>query len=103
MDYEPFENAEQVWFWFCGCITTCRGGLRSRTDYPTKQRGIEIGDIQCIIKRLKWSDGVLKVMFKWGISGYSPHHHCRASKHEERLWDLGIRELEARLIAKEVL
>ena len=103
MDYEPFENAEQIWFWFCGCLLAHEGGLRSRTDYPTKQRGIEVGDIQCIIKKLGWSKGMLKVMFKWGGLGYSPHHQNRASKREEWFWDLGIKELEGQLLAKEIL
>ena len=103
MDYEAFDNAEQIWLWFCGCLMIQKGGLRSRTDYLTKPRNIEISDIQCIVKRLDWSDGMTKVMFKWGMLGYSPNHHSRATKREERLWDLGIGELEKRLISKKIL
>lgn len=51
-DYEPFENAEQVWFWFCGCLMVREeGGLRSRGDYAGKPRKCEIADIYRIVKK----------------------------------------------------
>ena len=36
-DYEPFDNAEDVWFWFCACIQARGDGLRSRSDYCGKK------------------------------------------------------------------
>lgn len=31
--YEAFENAEEVWLWYCACLEARREGLRSRGDY----------------------------------------------------------------------
>ena len=51
--YEPFDNAEEVWFWFCRSLDARGDGLRSRSDYPGKCRSIEIGDVSRILKRMR--------------------------------------------------
>ena len=51
--YEPFDNAEEVWFWFCRSLDARGDGLRSRNDYPGKCRSIEIGDVSRILKRMR--------------------------------------------------
>ena len=35
--YEPFENAEEVWFWFCGSIVARGDGLRKKITYREKR------------------------------------------------------------------
>ena len=40
-DYEPFDNAEEVWFWFCQSLEARGDGLRSRCDYSGKIRCLE--------------------------------------------------------------
>ena len=69
-DYEPFDNAEQVWFWFCGCLIARDSGLRSCNDYKGKPRNCEVTDIYRIIKRMRYNRQItnrhLRVMFKWG-------------------------------------
>lgn len=52
-DFEPFENAEEVWFWFCTSASARSGGLRSKSDYWGKPRCCELPDIQRIIKQMK--------------------------------------------------
>ena len=54
-DYEPFDNAEQVWFWFCGCLIARDSGLRSCNDYKGKPRNCEVTDIYRIIKRMRYN------------------------------------------------
>lgn len=51
--YEPFDNAEEVWFWFCRSLDARGDGLRSRSNYPGKCRSIEIGDVSRILKRMR--------------------------------------------------
>ena len=36
--YEAFENAEEVWLWYCACLEARREGLRSRGDYQGPER-----------------------------------------------------------------
>ena len=69
--YEPFDNAEEVWFWFCRSLDARGDGLRSRNDYPGKCRSIEIGDVSRILKRMRARGEItnrcLRVMSKWGM------------------------------------
>ena len=50
--YEAFENAEEVWLWYCACLEARREGLRSRGDYQGPERPCEISDIERIVKYL---------------------------------------------------
>lgn len=43
-DFEPFENAEEVWFWFCTSASARSEGLRSKSDYWGKPRCCELPD-----------------------------------------------------------
>ena len=71
--YEPFDNAEEVWFWFCRSLDARGDGLRSRSDYPGKCRSIEIGDVSRILKRMRARGEItnrcLRVISKWGMIG----------------------------------
>ena len=92
--YEPFNNAEDVWFWFCRSLLARGDGLRSRSDYPGKKRGCEIGDISRILKTMRQKRLVtnrhLRVMAKWGKLARPPHYESRASCRDVRLWDYGM-------------
>ena len=106
-EYEPFDNAEQVWFWFCGCMMVRGDGLRSRSDYKGKIRNCEVSDIQRIIKKMKFLHQItnrhLRVMVKWGQLECSPYYHYRAKRSEIRLWDEGMHAFEEWLIAKGIV
>lgn len=105
--YEPFENAEEVWFWFCACLQARSDGLRSRTDYTGIQRPCEVGDIYKIIKRLKLNNQLsnrqLRVMYNWGGLHFPPYYDKRAKRSEIALWEAGIKSLEAVLIDKKII
>lgn len=87
--YEPFENAEEVWFWFCGSIVARGDGLRSKSDYWGKIRNCEISDIYRIIKKMKQnhhlSNRHLRVMSYWGEKQQSPWYEPRAKRSDIRL------------------
>ena len=106
-DFEPFENAEEDWFWFCGCIMARDGGLRSCNDFKGKIRNCEVADIYRIIKKMKLNHQItnrhLRVMVKWGQLECSPYYHYRAKRSEIRLWDEGLHALEGWLLSKGII
>ena len=102
--YEPFDNAEEVWFWFCRSLDARGDGLRSRSDYPGKCRSIEIGDVSRILKRMRAHGEItnrcLRVMSKWGTP---PYYDGRAKRSEIRLWEYGIGIFDFYLKTKGIL
>ena len=106
-DYEPFDNAEQVWFWFCGCLIARDSGLRSCNDYKGKPRNCEVTDIYRIIKRMRYNRQItnrhLRVMFKWGNWECPPYYDSRAKRSEIRLWDVSLRVLEIYMREKGII
>ena len=84
--YEPFDNAEEVWFWFCRSLDARGDGLRSRSDYP--------GEI---------TNRCLRVMSKWGMLGTPPYYDGRAKRSEIRLWEYGIGIFDFYLKTKGIL
>lgn len=105
--YEPFDNAEEVWFWFCNSLAARGDGFRSRSDYWGYQRVCEISDIQRIIKNMKMYGQItnrhLRVMSRWGELNTAPYYDRRAKSSEIRLWEEGIRNFEAWLKVKGIL
>lgn len=106
-DYEPFENAEQVWFWFCGCLMAREDGLRSSKDYSFKRRCCEVADIYRLIKRMKFYHQInnrhLRIMIKWETLATSPVLDKRAKNSEAKLWGEGISILEIYLKDKRII
>lgn len=106
-NYEPFDNAEEVWLWFC-CSMEARGdGLRSKSDFWGKPRLCEIGDIHKIIKKMRQNHHLsirqLKVMIKWGQLQVAPYYERRAKRSEIALWENGISNFEYYLRQKQIL
>jgi len=106
-EYEPFDNAEQVWFWFCGCLIARGDGMRSCNDYKGKCRKCEIADIWRIVKRMRYrrqiSNRHLRVMMKWGNLECPPYYHVGAKRSEIRLWEEAMRVLEIYLLEKGII
>lgn len=105
--YEPFDNAEQVWFWFCGCLLARSDGMRSCNDYKGKIRNCEVTDIYRIIKKMKLNHQItnrhLRTMIKWGNLECPPYYHYRAKRSEIKLWEEGISVLETWLLSKGII
>lgn len=106
-DYEAFENAEEVWFWFCGSMLARGDGLRSKSDYWGKPRACELADIQRIIKSMKFhhhlSNRHLRVLFKWGKLLRAPYYEKSAKRSEVRLWEEAINNFNVYLVNKRIL
>ena len=105
--YEPFDNAEEVWFWFCRSLDARGDGLRSRSDYPGKCRSIEIGVVSRLLNRMRAvgeiTNRCLRVMSKWGMLGTPPYYDGRAKRSEIRLWEYGIGIFDFYLKTKGIL
>lgn len=97
-NYETFENAEEVWFWFCASIVARADGIRAKGDYAGEPRCCEIGDITRIVKRLKLDGKItnrhLRVMTTWGDLFCPPYYDKRAKRSEIRLWEEGVAALD---------
>ncbi len=92
--FEPFQNAEEVWFWFCGGIISRTEGIRQRGKCLNKNREIEVADVCRILKKMKQHHLItnrdLRIMFKWGCTGCSPYYNSRAKSSEIKSWHKGI-------------
>lgn len=106
-DFEPFENVEEVWFWFCGCLLARGDGLRSCNDYEGRPRQCEIADIYRIVKRMKFLHQItnrhLRTMTKWGNWGCPPYYDRRAKRSEISLWEEGMGWLAVHLRSKGII
>lgn len=106
-DFEPFENAEEVWFWFCTSASARSGGLRSKSDYWGKPRCCELPDIQRIIKQMKRNHHLdnrqLRVMVKWGLLQVPPYYERSAKRSEIRLWETAMLNFEFYLKQRRIL
>ena len=105
--YEPFNNVEEVWFWFCHSLQARGDGLRSKSDYPGKPRNCEIGDICRVIKLMKFHQQItnrhLRIMAKWGNMGVAPYYNKAAKRSEVRVWEYGMGVLNVYLQNKGIL
>lgn len=106
-DYEPFENAEEVWFWYCACQLARGDGLRAKCDYHGHLRICEISDIEKIIKKMHRESSVsnrhLRVMYRWGALFTPPYYDRRAKHSEVSLWEEGIKIFEIYLRQKGII
>lgn len=105
--YEPFDNAEEVWFWYCNCLLVRGDGLRSKNGYDGKLRNCEVSDIEKIIKYMRMRSEVsprhLRVMYRFGALNVSPYYDKRAKNSEINLWDEGLKVFESYLLAKRII
>lgn len=106
-NYEPFNNSEEVWFWFCKSVSSQGDGWRKSSGVSGIVRCCEISDIYKIVKRMHAKSGVtnrhLRVMSSWGNIGTPPYYDKRAKKSEIRLWEEGMRIFELYLLEKGIL
>lgn len=106
-NFMPFENAEEVWFWFCASLEARGDGLRARGDYCGEPRCCEIGDIQRIIKSMKSNNHAtnrhLRVMVKYGSIMQPPYYYRSAKRSEIALWEEFVRNFEYYLQVKKIL
>ncbi|MFV0627151.1 MAG: hypothetical protein ACK5N8_07370 [Alphaproteobacteria bacterium] len=105
--YEPFEDVEDVWFWFCSSLLTEDSGWRKADGPFGKERCCETSDIYRIIKKMRQMKQVtnrhLRVAYKWGMDAISPYYDKRAKKSEVKLWIEMMSFLDINFRAKGIL
>ena len=83
----PFENAEEVWLWFCYCESSGKGRRSSGSAFS---RPCETSDVAIILKRLVAGKKILqehlKVLSRFGLAQLPPHPQSGDSAEECRLW-----------------
>lgn len=106
-NYKPFDNAEEVWFWYCNCLVIREDGLRSKGEHNGTPRICEVSDIAKIIKYMRMRSEVsprhLRVMYRFGALNVPPYYDKRAKNSEVNLWDEGIKIFESYLLAKRII
>ena len=85
---QPFESAEEAWFWYCRCEQI--GYPRPVKSNSTMARPCETSDIFITLKNL-FKTGVLraahiKVLSKYGYSQTPPHPHFGDDSRICALW-----------------
>lgn len=86
--FEYFQNAEQLWFWFLYSKSIQNGFIRHHTSV---RRPCEILDVETLITKLylcgKLSEEQLQVMKKFGDKKRAPHQHIYSENHAAALWN----------------
>ena len=86
--YETFQNAEQLWFWFLRSKSIQNGFIRQHTSI---RRPCEILDVETLITKLylcgKLSAEQLQVMKKFGDKRHAPHQYIYNENRAAHLWD----------------
>lgn len=104
--YEPFDNAEEVWFWFCrsldargdGCVPKATIRASAAASKSATFRGLKR-----MRARGEITNRCLRVMSKWGMLGTPPYYDGRAKRSEIRLWEYGIGIFDFYLKTKGIL
>lgn len=106
-NYEPFDNAQEVWFWFCQSMESQQEGWRDKNRVSGIVRCCEINDIYKIVKRMHQKSGItnrhFRVMTSWGKLGNPPYYDKRAKRSEVCLWEEGMKVFEIYLKEKGIL
>ena len=99
-----FENAQEVWFWFCFCESIPKG-YNENTNYAV--RPCETSDIAIIIKRLiiekKLSQEHLKVLSLYGLKQIEPSEKYGEPAHHCFLWKQALERLSKVFLSKGII
>ncbi|GAB6052875.1 hypothetical protein JCM17960_16950 [Magnetospira thiophila] len=105
-EIEPFQDVEQVWFWFIHHQQTRREGARFdkllRTDRPC-----DPDDIYVIVMKLlrmgKIAAHHLRVLMDFGLAGRPPDPRSRSEEIPARFWDEALDRMVTPLRLKGIL
>ncbi len=100
--YEKFQNAEQLWFWFLYSKSVQNSYSRVRAT-PT-QRPCELIDVETLITKLylcgKLTDEQLEIMKKFGDRRRAPHQYIWAENRAAALWRDAMQTIDAAASAR---
>ena len=89
-----FDNAQEVWLWFCFCEMTPKSG--SKSDCKTT-RPCETSDVAIIVKRLVrdkiLTQEHLKVLSLYGLKQMPPYEKCGDPIQHCALWKQALQRI----------
>lgn len=93
----PFDNAEEVWFWFVRCQRVRREGARFDGTLTAVGRPCDPDDVYLAAKELAHQHMIgtahLKVLGRFGLLGRPPDPRCGEEDNEYKLWDEALDRL----------
>ena len=94
--YEKFQNAEQLWFWFLYSKSVQNSFIKK---HSTIKRPCEILDVETLITKLylsgKLSDEQLNIMKKFGDKKRAPHQYIYSENKAAALWKSAMDVIDA--------
>ena len=104
---EPFDSADQAWFWFVSTLIARADGARQRAGISGVARPCEPVDMWRAVDRLEraklLSGAEIQVMREFGCRGLPPDPQALSEVAADRLWRKGIETLEIELIRKGIV
>ena len=95
--YEPFQNAEQLWFWFLYSKSVQNNYSHGRAT--STRRPCELIDVETLITKLylcgKLNDEHLSVMKKFGDRRRAPHQYIWSENHDAAIWRTAMETIDA--------
>jgi len=107
MNYVPFINAEEAWFWFIRCQRLRLDGARPIIGDKFMARPCEPDDlyraVMALFRKQRIGPEHLKVLGEFGVRETPPDPRCRDEERPARLWDAALDHLTTILKAKGIV
>jgi hypothetical protein len=95
---EPFQTAEEAWFWTMAALVARQDGARIVAGRGTTIRPCEPDDVVKCLDRLYRQRRIdlthARVMRRWGERGYAPNPHAASERSDAAVWREALGRLE---------
>lgn len=103
----PFESAEEAWFWFVRCQQVRREGARLGGGCASFSRPCDPDDVYCAVvglnRRRLLSAAHLDVLGTFGVAGRPPDARRTDESRAAKLWEEALDRLSTVLRAKGIV
>lgn len=104
---EPFDSAEEAWFWYMQCVALRREGARLKSEHSDVTRPCEPDDLAvCAVKLLhmrRLTRSHVRVLAAYGAAGEPPDIHTPGQNGHARLWDEALDRMTTALRKKGIV
>ncbi len=104
---EPFNDAEQAWFWFIRCQKAREEGARFEALPGSSARPCDPDDLYRAVtdlsRRRRINDEHLRILESFGLSERPPDPRCRDEERPARLWNEALDRLATVLRLKGII
>ena len=103
---EPFQSAEEAWFWFVRCQKARHDGARFH-DTGMAERPCDPDDVYRVTKALIRAQTLrhqhLRVLIQFGFENRPPDARVRPEEWAARMWDEALDRMTTVLVAKGIV